>query len=57
MAGGDDNVDYYDDYGGDGPMTTSPGQGNRDDIHDNDDDNGDCSTDIRSKELGCNVSK
>ena len=51
---GDDNVDYYDDYGGDGPMTTGPGQENRDDPYDNDD--GDYTTDVRSKELGCNVS-
>ena len=52
---GDDNVDYYDDYGGDGPMTTGPGQENRGDPRDNDDDNGECTTDIRSKELGCNA--
>ena len=51
---GDDNVDYYDDYGGDGPMTTGPGQENRDDPYDNDD--GDYTTDVRSKGLGCNVS-
>ena len=43
---GDDNVDHYDDYG--------PGQENRDDPYDNDD--GDYTTDVRSKELGCNVS-
>ena len=54
---GDDNIDYFNDYGGDGPMTTSPGQENRDDIHHNDDDNGACRNDIRSKELGCTASE
>ena len=43
---GDDNVDHYDDYGS--------GQENRDDPYDNDD--GDYTTDVRSKELGCNES-
>ena len=35
-------------------MTTGPGQENRDDPYDNDD--ADYTTDVRSKELGCNVS-